>query len=89
MAGESEMRGVKRDEFYSIVALLFFSLFAVVAVLSFDPAPASRVICNMILFTTFVGAGAWFLTLSSRERQRQRDSAPKATACADAMGKQA
>jgi hypothetical protein len=80
MASESEPSGIRRDEFYSMMALLFFSLFGVVAVLSFEPSPEYRTVCNAILFTTFAGAGAWFMSVSSRERNRLKESTPKATA---------
>jgi hypothetical protein len=77
MASESESTGVGRDEFYSIVALLFFSLFGVVTVLSLEPSREFRIICNMILFITFGGAGAWFMSLSSRARRRASETAPE------------
>ncbi|HLW64723.1 MAG TPA: hypothetical protein VKS79_05335 [Gemmataceae bacterium] len=75
MPSESESIGVRRDEFYSLMALLFFSLFAVVAVLSLEPSPEYRIVCNMILFVVFAGAGAWFMTLSARERKRATELA--------------
>ncbi|HEV3143923.1 MAG TPA: hypothetical protein VGZ47_08580 [Gemmataceae bacterium] len=79
MASESESGGIRRDEFYSMMALLFFSLFAVVAVLSLEPSPEYRALCNTILFTIFAGAGAWFMSLSSWARKRRREFTPEAT----------
>ena len=80
MANETHSSGVPRDEFYRLMALLFFSLFGLVAVLSFEPTREYRTVCNAILFTTFAGAGAWFMSVSSRERNRLKESTPKATA---------
>jgi hypothetical protein len=79
MADEMETTSVRRDELYSLMALLFFSLFAVVAVLSFEPSHEYRVVCNMILFTVFAGAGAWFMTLSARLRNRPSEHISEAT----------
>lgn len=79
MGGDAELKGVRRDEFYSVVGLLFLSLFAMVAVISLDPGRQFRSICDMILYTVFAGAGAWFMTLSMRERKQSGGSAPEAT----------
>jgi hypothetical protein len=86
MPNETQSGGVRRDELYSLMALLFFSLFAVVAVLSFEPAPEYRIVCNMILFTVFAGAGAWFMTLSARERKRTAESMPEPAGHEDPTG---
>jgi hypothetical protein len=79
MANDAHSSGVPRDEFYRLMALLFFSLFGLVAVLSFEPTREYRTVCNMILFTTFAGAGAWFMSIAARERKRLSELAPEAT----------
>jgi hypothetical protein len=78
MANETQSSGVPRDEFYRLMALLFFSLFGLVAVLSFEPTREYRTVCNAILFTTFAGAGAWFMSIAGRERKRLSESATEA-----------
>ena len=78
MPSDTLSTGVPRDEFYRLMALLFFSLFGLVAVLSFEPSREYRTVCNMILFTTFAGAGAWFMSISARERKRLSESTTEA-----------
>jgi hypothetical protein len=72
MTSEGGTEGVRRDEFFGIVALLFLSLFAVVALLAFEPGEWPRTLCNLVLYVAFVGAGTWFMWLSLRERKRHK-----------------
>ncbi|MFL5245258.1 MAG: hypothetical protein ACJ8FY_24420 [Gemmataceae bacterium] len=72
MTSEVRAEGVRRDEFYGIVALPFLSLFAVVALLAFEPGQWLRILSNLVLYVAFAGAGTWFMWLSVRERKRHK-----------------
>jgi hypothetical protein len=72
MANEVREEGVSRSEFYGIVSLLFLSLFTVITILAFEPTHWLRMICNILLYVAFLGAGMWFAFLSARERKRRK-----------------
>ena len=78
MADEARQDGVSRSEFYGIVALLFLSLFTVINLLAFEPSHWLRMICNILLYVAFLGAGMWFTVLSARERKRRKASNERA-----------
>jgi len=72
MTDEARQEGVSRSEFYGVVALLFLSLFAVMNLLAFESSHWLRSLSHILLFVAFLGAGIWFIILSTRERKRRK-----------------